>query len=107
MELFPLPLASCDYYLISPVLLGAYGDFNGDGNVYIAIANTEVPLITILLGDGKLDVVTDDWGRNHVRLLAGDGAGNLIGPGKPFATGKRPYRRVRTADFNRDGKPDW
>jgi hypothetical protein len=116
----------------------ALGDFNGDGNIDIAIANTEVPLITILLGDGKggfrpsghspftvdsnphvhgvavadftgdgkLDVVTDDWGRNQVRLLAGDGAGNLIGPGKPFSTGTRPYQRVRTADFNRDGKPD-
>ena len=84
----------------------AFGDFNGDGNIDVAIANTEVPLITILLGDGKggfrpsehspftvdshphvhglavadftgdgkLDVVTDDWGRNQVRLLAGDGA---------------------------------
>jgi hypothetical protein len=32
--------------------------------------------------------------------------GNLTGPGKPFATGKRPYERVRTADFNGDGRPD-
>ncbi|HVO96645.1 MAG TPA: VCBS repeat-containing protein [Bryobacteraceae bacterium] len=116
----------------------ALGDFNGDGNLDVAIANTETPLITILLGDGKggfkpsphspftvdshphvhglaaadftgdgkLDVVTDDWGRNQIRLLAGDGAGNLIGSGKAFPTGKRPYQRVRSGDFNRDGKPD-
>jgi hypothetical protein len=57
-------------------------------------------------GDGKLDIATDDWGRNQIRLLAGDGAGNLIGMGKPFATGKRPYQRLRTADFNHDGRPD-
>jgi hypothetical protein len=116
----------------------AVGDFNGDGNLDVAIANTEVPLITILLGDGKggfhpsphspftvdshphvhglavadftgdgkVDVMTDDWGRNQIRLLAGDGAGNLVGAGKAFATGKRPYQRLRTADFNHDGKPD-
>jgi hypothetical protein len=116
----------------------ATGDFNGDGNLDVVIANTETPNITILLGDGKggfkpsphspfatdshphvhgvavgdfngdgrLDVVTESWGRNQVLLLPGDGAGNLILPGKSFNTGKRPYQRLRSADFNRDGKPD-
>jgi hypothetical protein len=57
-------------------------------------------------GDSKLDVVTDSWGVNQILLLLGDGAGNLTTPGRPFNTGKRPYQRLRSADFNKDGKPD-
>ena len=57
-------------------------------------------------GDGKLDVVTDSWGHDQILMLLGDGAGNLIPPGRLFNTGKRPYQRLRSADFNKDGKPD-
>ena len=57
-------------------------------------------------GDGKLDVVIDSWADDKVLLLLGDGAGNLIGPGQFFSVGKRPYQRLRSADFNKDGKPD-
>jgi hypothetical protein len=39
-------------------------------------------------------------------MFLGDGNGNLILPGHAFKTGKRPYQRLRSADFNRDGKPD-
>ncbi len=39
-------------------------------------------------------------------MLLGDGKGGLITPGHYFATGHRPYERVRSADFNRDGHPD-
>ncbi|HET9742815.1 MAG TPA: VCBS repeat-containing protein [Terriglobales bacterium] len=56
--------------------------------------------------DGKLDAVTESWGNNKILLLLGDGAGNLATPGVPFDVGKRPYERLRTADFNHDGDPD-
>ena len=56
--------------------------------------------------DGKPDAVTDRWGNNQIELLLGDGTGRLITPGTFFATGRRPYERLRTADFNHDGIPD-
>jgi hypothetical protein len=58
------------------------------------------------MGDGKLAVITDSWGHDQILLIPGDGNGNLFLPGTPFHTGKRPYQRLRSADFNRDGKPD-
>jgi hypothetical protein len=57
-------------------------------------------------GNGKPAVVTDSWGHDQILLIPGDGEGNLILPGKLFNTGKRPYERLRSADFNGDGKPD-
>jgi len=56
--------------------------------------------------DGKPDAATDSWGNNQIELLLGDGAGRLITPGAFFPTGRRPYERLRTADFNHDGHPD-
>jgi hypothetical protein len=57
-------------------------------------------------GDGFADVATDSWGTNQIELLPGDGKGGLHSPGRYFATGHRPYERLRSADFNRDGFPD-
>jgi FG-GAP-like repeat len=57
-------------------------------------------------GDGKLDVVTDSWGHDQILMFLGDGEGNLNLPGHVFKTGKRPYQRLRSADFNKDGRPD-
>ncbi len=58
------------------------------------------------LGNGKPAVVTDSWGHDQILMIPSDGKGNLILPGKLFNTGKRPYERLRSADFNGDGKPD-
>jgi hypothetical protein len=57
-------------------------------------------------GSGNLDVVTDSWGNNQIELLHGDGKGGLITPGRFFPVGRRPYERLRSADFNKDGHPD-
>lgn len=56
--------------------------------------------------DGHPDVATDSWGSNQIELLLGDGKGGLRTPGRYFGTGRRPYQRLRTADFNKDGLPD-
>jgi len=58
------------------------------------------------LGNGKPAVITDSWGHDQILMIPSDGNGNLILPGKFFKTGKRPYQRLRSADFNGDGKPD-
>jgi FG-GAP-like repeat len=58
------------------------------------------------LGNGKPAVITDSWGHDQILMIPSDGNGNLILPGKFFHTGKRPYQRLRSADFNGDGKPD-
>jgi hypothetical protein len=55
---------------------------------------------------GVQDVVTDSWGNNKVELLLGDGKGGLQSPGRFFPVGRRPYERLRSADFNKDGLPD-
>ena len=55
---------------------------------------------------GKLDVITDSWGNNRIELLQGDGTGRLRTPGRFFPVGHRPYERLRSADFNKDGHPD-
>jgi hypothetical protein len=57
-------------------------------------------------GDGKPDVATDSWGSNQIELLLGDGRGGIISPGRYFGVGHRPYERLRSADFDRDGHPD-
>jgi hypothetical protein len=63
-------------------------------------------VITDFDSDGKLDAATDSWGNNEIEILRGDGMGRLITPGSFFATGRRPYERLRTADFNHDGHAD-
>jgi len=63
-------------------------------------------VVADFMGNGKLAVITDSWGHDQILMIPNDGNGNLIPPGKLFHTGKRPYQRLRSADFNRDGKPD-
>jgi hypothetical protein len=57
-------------------------------------------------GDGKLDLVTDNWGKNEVTVVLGDGHGGFSSPGVQFAVGKMPYQRVRAKDVTGDGRAD-
>jgi FG-GAP-like repeat len=77
----------------SPFVTGSYPHVHG-----VAVAD--------FTGNGNLDVVTDSWGHNQILMIPGDGRGNLILPGRFFNVGKRPYQRLRSADFNKDGHPD-
>jgi hypothetical protein len=58
------------------------------------------------MGNGKPAVVTDSWGRDQVLMMPSDGKGNLILPGKLFLTDGHSDQGVRSADFNKDGRPD-
>lgn len=57
-------------------------------------------------GDGFLDLVIDSWGENRLTLLTGDGKGGFALPGVPIEAGRKPYRNLRVADLDGDGKPD-
>src|SRR2546423_8252698 len=65
----------------------ATGDFNGDGNLDIAIANHGVKSVTVLLGNGKGQF--------------------SFAPGSPFSVASNPHPHgIAVADFNGDKKPD-
>ena len=114
----------------------ATGDFNGDGKLDLAITNSDVNSVTVLLGngaggftpalgspfpvgtwphtvavadyngDGKLDLAIANTNSNNITILLGNGAGGFTpAAGSPIAVGSKP-QSVVTGDFNGDGKPD-
>jgi uncharacterized protein (TIGR03437 family) len=113
----------------------AVGDFNGDGNSDLAVANLGSNTVTVLLGngmggftaatgspfaagaspfgiatadlngDGHLDLAIADFG-GTVTVLLGNGSGGFTADsGSPFAAGNEA-ESVVIADFNGDGYPD-
>jgi len=65
----------------------ATGDFNGDSNTDVAIANHGVKTVTVLLGNGKGQF--------------------SLAPGSPFNVESSPHPHgIASADFNGDQKPD-
>jgi len=63
----------------------AVGDFNADGNLDLAVADSDDNNVTVLLGDGT--------------------GGFSAASGSPFPAGSDP-QSVVVGDFNGDGKPD-
>jgi len=57
-------------------------------------------------GDGLLDLVIDSWQENRFTLLRGDGKGGFAAPGTPIEAGRKPYRNLRLADLDGDGRCD-
>jgi hypothetical protein len=113
----------------------AVGDFNGDGNADLAVANYGGG-VTVLLGngsggftaasgspfsagsgpqsvavadfngDGFPDLAVADTNGNNVTVLLGNGSGGFTAAsGSPFSTGNSP-QSVAVGDFNGDGYPD-
>jgi VCBS repeat protein/uncharacterized protein DUF1573/HYDIN/CFA65/VesB family protein len=108
------------------------GDFNGDGNLDLAIANNTAPgTASVLLGDGTakfslasspavgsnpMSVTTGDFNRdanldlatlngdNSVSILLGDGAGEFTV--NTFAVNSYYPNSIAVADFNQDGNLD-
>jgi hypothetical protein len=108
------------------------GDFNGDGNVDVATANTGSNDASVVIGngngtfqnavsyaagtgpvglsttdysgDGKLDLIIVNGSGNSITLLKGKGDGTFTA-GSPVPTGGSPAG-VAAADFNGDGVID-
>jgi hypothetical protein len=111
------------------------GDFNGDGNLDLAVGvNESTQTVSILLGDGKgnftevtnspitalgepvlvqdfngdgiPDLLISDQFNGSITILLGNGDGTFkVAPGSPIST-NYGANPVVAADFNRDGIPD-
>src|SRR5262249_8558076 len=110
----------------------AVGDFNGDGNQDLAVANGGTANVSVLLGngdgsfqaaqnfaagsrpgavaggdlhrDGKPALAVANRGSGNVSVLLGNGDGTFQ-PAQNFAAGANPIS-VAVGDFNGDGNPD-
>jgi ankyrin repeat protein len=124
--------ARTDYPVGSAPASVIAADFNGDGKLDLAVANSSSNTVSILLGkgdgsfgpktdfvtsagpkaviardfdgDGKLDLAVAGKSANMVSILLGKGDGTFGAPTN-FAVGNGPVS-VATADFNGDGKLD-
>ena len=114
----------------------AIGDFNGDGILDMAVANSGDSTISVYLGngtggfaaatgspitvgtnpyaiavgdfngDGKLDLAVANSNSSNVTVLLGNGTGGFTAAtGSPFAVGSAP-KSIAVGDFNNDGVLD-
>jgi hypothetical protein len=76
------------------------GDFNGDGNLDIAVGYGNPLQPGETLQPGTIDEL------NTIAIFPGDGRGNFGAPIKVSGFGNRAIQQIRVADFNADGKQD-
>lgn len=127
------PALSSPIPLFGGVAASVPGDFNRDGRVDIAVADTggsvgiyqgdgtgrfafasfltvgtlpSALAVSDFNEDGIPDLAYVDRTANAVNILVGDGAFNFTAPGTPFATGTSPSAIV-VGDFNSDGIADF
>ena len=112
----------------------AVGDFNGDGKLDLAVANTNSNTVGVLLGngsggfaavttfssggtspesvavgdfngDGRLDLAVANYNSSTVGVLLGNGSGGFSAA-TTFSSGGSEPDSLAVGDFNGDGKPD-
>jgi len=146
----PVPSSNIDFFQITPTTSASLSradyptgpnpdgliaaDFNGDGKLDLAIANSgdgtvgilqgngngtfttqpnlstgagsipQLPIAGDFNGDGKLDLAVANFATNNVSIFLGNGNGTFQ-TSVSYAVGTGPSSLV-TGDFNRDGKLD-
>jgi len=85
------------------LLLSAFVRFAAEQTFATGLTPSDV-VAADLNGDGKADLVVNNYYGNSVSVLLGNGNGTFQAQ-QTFATGREPFK-VAVADVNGDGKPD-
>ena len=90
------------------LLMGGAGDFGSGRSHRLEVDVSPHPhavAVEDMNGDGHLDIVVDDRGRERLQVHVGSGDGSFEA-GEAIDVGGDPYRGMTVADINGDGRPD-